>query len=173
MVALARATTGSGSSAPSTRRIRPHKMFYRLLTIVCCGATKPLPSVILRQPLTDDERDGVNSLDATIHEQIRNALVDDLVLNTFGIDHRTVRDDLPDGERGLLVVWSEEWFGSASGLLGTVTIEPRRVDDTCRRVILDRVEVVLANLSSHGPVQRVRRSTERSNEFDVLGHPNL
>ncbi|BBG05911.1 MULTISPECIES: hypothetical protein [Pseudonocardia] len=105
----------------------------------------------------------------TVHQQIIDTLIDDPILAMLGFDHRTIGEERTGHNPRLVVSWADEWYGSASEFLGTVTIEPVGTDDRTRTAVLDRVEQALAALRAGRPIMRVRRSGgHRSSTFHVL-----
>ncbi|NYG05510.1 TlpA family protein disulfide reductase [Pseudonocardia alni] len=57
-----------------------------------------------------------------MHQQIIDTLIDDPILAMLGFDHRTIGEERTGRNPRLIVSWADEWYGSASDLLGTVTL---------------------------------------------------
>ncbi|MET0190143.1 MAG: hypothetical protein ABW212_14155 [Pseudonocardia sediminis] len=94
----------------------------------------------------------------TPHQRIVGTLVDDPVLATLGFDHRTIGAEPPQGRPGLRVGWSGDWSLAASGMAGTLTVEPTGVTAGTRAVVLERVGTALAQAHRAGGPVQVRRS---------------
>lgn len=106
----------------------------------------------------------------TLHQQVHDALAGDRILNALGFDHRTIGEQTSSGP-SLVIEWDDQWYGSEAAILGMVTIEPLRVDGHTRRVVLDRIEVVLSSIDPlAGPVARITRRPTGTATFAVLGH---
>jgi len=106
----------------------------------------------------------------TLRHHVRTALVEDRILFTLGFDHRTICEDEARCSPGLVIRWSELWYGTATGLLlGTVTVDVVGVSPQVRDVVLDRVAVVLeAAGNPDGPARQIRRDKTLRNSFTVL-----
>jgi hypothetical protein len=106
----------------------------------------------------------------TLRHHVRTALVEDRILFTLGFDHRTICEDETRCSPGLVIRWSELWYGTATGLLlGTVTVDVVGVSPQVRDVVLDRVAVVLeAAGNPDGPARQIRRDKTLRNSFTVL-----
>ena len=106
----------------------------------------------------------------TLRHHVRTALVEDRILFTLGFDHRTICEDEARCSPGLVIRWSELWYGTATGLLlGTVTIDVVGVSPQVRDVVLDRVAVVLETAGNpDGPARQIRRDKTLRHSFTVL-----
>lgn len=105
----------------------------------------------------------------TMHDQVRNSLVDDPVLTMLGFDHRTIGEQIARTGQTLRITWSDTWYGSRDAALGVVTIDIGGVSPQARDAVLDRVEIALdAGARRPGPITRIRRVSSASASFRVL-----
>lgn len=92
-----------------------------------------------------------------LHQRIRALLFEDPVISACGFTHRMIGQKATEPGPYITLTWSDLWFESVSGLLGTVTIDVAGVDERTREAVLERVALIVqAAPAQSGTIRQVR-----------------